>query len=67
FRLYDHNYQQQVALSEIPEGSIFKLQGRYFSKGKLRRTRVICKEIKSKKNYLVPIDALVSDVQLSLL
>jgi SprT protein len=67
FRLYDHNYQQQVALSEIPEGSIFKLQGRYFSKGKLRRTRVICKEIKSKKNYLVPVDALVSDVQLSLL
>ncbi len=66
-RQYDHNSHQQIALSEIPEGSIFKLQGRYFAKGKLRRTRVLCKEIKSKRNYLVPIDALVSDVQLSLL
>jgi len=66
-RQYDHDHHQQIALSEIPEGSIFRLQGRYFAKGKLRRTRFLCKEVKSKRNYLVPIDALVSDVQLSLL
>jgi len=58
---------QLIALSDIPEGSIFRLQGRFFKKGLLRRTRVLCKEIKTKRNYLVPIDALVSDVQLSLL
>ena len=66
-RLYDKNGHLAIVLSEIPEGSIFKLQGRYFSKGKLRRTRVLCKELKSKRSYLVPIDALVTDVQLSLL
>jgi SprT protein len=58
---------QLIALSDIPEGSIFRLQGKFFKKGLLRRTRVLCKEIKTKRNYLVPIDALVSDVQLSLL
>lgn len=66
-RQYDVNSHQQIALSEIPEGSIFKLQGRYFAKGKLRRTRVLCKEVRSKRSYLVPLEALVSDVQLSLL
>lgn len=66
-RQYDQDSDRQIALSDIPEGSIFKLQGRYFAKGKLRRTRFLCKEVKSKRSYLVPIDALVSDVQLSLL
>lgn len=58
---------QLIALSDIPVGSIFRLQGRFFKKGLLKRTRVLCKEINTKRNYLVPIDALVSDVQLSLL
>lgn len=66
-RLYDKDSHLLIVLSDIPEGSIFKLQGRYFLKGKLRRTRVVCKEVKSKRSYLVPVDALVSDVQLSLL
>lgn len=67
FRKLDHPSQRSIILSEIPEGSIFKLQGRYFIKGKLRRTRVLCRELKSKREYLVPIDAEVSDVQVSLL
>lgn len=66
FRKFDKNSNQMV-LSDIPEGSIFRLQGRYFKKGKLRRTRVLCREMQSRKDYLVPADALVSDVQLSLL
>ncbi len=66
FRKFDKNPQQTI-LSEVPEGSIFRLQNRYFKKGKLRRTRVLCRELKSKRDYLVPIDAVVSDVQLSLL
>ena len=56
-----------ITLSDLPEGSMFHLNGRYFTKGKLKRTRVLCKEAKSKRQYLVPADALVSNVQLSLL
>lgn len=66
FRKFDKNTNQMM-LSQVPEGSIFKLQGRYFKKGKLRRTRVLCRELQSKRDYLVPADAVVSDVQLSLL
>ncbi|SKC73101.1 SprT-like domain-containing protein [Ohtaekwangia koreensis] len=67
FRKFDKNAHQFAVLSEIPEGSIFKLQGRYFRKGKLRRTRVLCRELNSKRDYLVPAEAQVSDVQFSLL
>ncbi|HEY9048794.1 MAG TPA: SprT-like domain-containing protein [Ohtaekwangia sp.] len=67
FRKFDKNAHQFAILSDIPEGSIFKLQGRYFKKGKLRRTRVLCRELQSKRDYLVPADAQVSDVQFSLL
>jgi hypothetical protein len=66
FRSFDGN-NRQITLSQVPEGSIFKLQGRFFKKGKLRRTRVLCRELQSKKDYLVPTDAVVTDVQLSLL
>ena len=65
-RRFDRN-TTQVELSQVPEGSIFRLQDKYFKKGKLRRTRVLCRELQSKRDYLVPADALVSDVQLSLL
>lgn len=67
FRKFDSNAHQFAILSEIPEGSTFQLQGRFFKKGKLRRTRVLCRELKSKRDYLVPADAQVSNVQLSLL
>lgn len=66
-RRYDHGAAQYATLSEIPEGSIFRFQGRFFKKGKIRRTRVLCHEVKSKRDYLVPADVLVSNVQLSLL
>lgn len=67
FRLFDKNASQYSALSDIPEGSIFQFQKRYFQKGKLKRTRVLCKEINSKRNYLIPAEVLVSNVQLSML
>lgn len=66
-RKFDKNGQHIVVLSDLPEGSTFQLHGRYFTKGTLRRTRILCKEVKSKRQYLVPADALVSNVQLSLL
>lgn len=66
-RKFDAVHLQHPMVSELPEGSIFKLQGKYFKKGKLKRTRVLCCEIKSKRQYLVPAEATVTDVQLSLL
>jgi hypothetical protein len=67
FRSFDTNKTHAAVLSQLPEGSTFQLQGKYFKKGKLRRTRILCKELKSKRDYLVPADALVQNVQLSLL
>lgn len=66
-RNLDEGTTANIILADLPEGSMFHLQGKYFTKGKLRRTRILCKEVKSKRHYLVPADALVSNVQLSLL
>lgn len=66
-RAHDKNTHADIILADLPEGSTFQLNGRFFKKGKLRRTRVLCKEVNSKRQYLVPAEALVSDVQLSLL
>ena len=66
-RKYDPEHANSVQLTEVAEGSVFKLQGKYFKKGKLRRTRVVCREMKTRRLYLVPADSLVGDVQLSLL
>lgn len=66
-RKYDEGAERLVVLSQIPEGSIFSIRGRFFKKGILKRTRFLCRELKSKRNYLVPCDAEVSNVQLSLL
>lgn len=67
FRSVDDREREAVLLSSIPEGSVFYLQGRWFKKGKLRRTRVLCKEINTRRQYLVPVDAVVSNAQLALL
>jgi len=55
-----------VYLADLPEGSTFDLNGRWFRKGKLRRTRVLCTEIKSKRQFLVPADAPVGHAQLTI-
>src|SRR5205085_12340227 len=39
FRLQNEREKNAVLLSQIPEGSIFNLHGRWFKKGKLKRTR----------------------------
>jgi SprT protein len=66
-RGFDSNSKVAIILSDLPEGSIFKLQNKVFQKGKLRRTRVLCKELQTKRQYLVPAEAEVTHVQLSLL
>ena len=67
FRSFDKHAQLVTLLSEVPEGTVFGLHGRWFRKGKMRRTRVLCRELTSKKNYLVPADVPIENAQLSLL
>lgn len=66
-RTFDSRQQNVVLLSQLPEGSVFGFQGKWFKKGKLRRTRVECRELKSRHNYLVPADVPITMAQLSLL
>jgi hypothetical protein len=66
-RKFDKNQAAIVLLSQLPEGSIFGLHGRWFKKGKPKRTRVMCREVNTKRDYLVPLDAPVSGAQLSFL
>ena len=40
-------------LEDLNEDCLFKLNKKVYSKGKLRRTRYLCKEISSGKSYLV--------------
>lgn len=65
-RQYDDLQKSGTLLSEIPEGSLFGLHGRWFKKGQLKRTRVLCRELKTRQNYLVPLDAPVQSAQLCL-
>lgn len=66
-RSVDAKWSKQTLLSEIPEGSIFGLHGKWFRKGELQRTRVLCVEVKTKRKFLVPADIPVENAQLSLL
>jgi SprT protein len=43
-----------IQLIDLPEGSSFSINNkRFFTKGTKRRTRFLCKEISSKKEYLI--------------
>jgi SprT protein len=66
FRTFDKHADKHISVHDLPEGSLFVLRGRYYKKGKLRRTRFLCQELKSKRQYLVPAEALVEQAQLSL-
>lgn len=66
-RAHDAKQKHVVLLSDLSEGSVFGYHGKWFKKGKLRRTRVECRELKTRNTYLVPADAPISVAQLSLL
>lgn len=65
-RSYDPRAVNTTLLSDLPEGSVFDLNGRWFKKGKLQRTRVLCLEVKSRRQFLVPADVPVGHAQLSI-
>ncbi len=53
---YDDHKSPHPYLSDLPDGSIFRLGKKIFVKGRLRRTRYLCREYKSKREYLVPAE-----------
>jgi SprT protein len=60
---YDMPKEGFTSLNILNENEKFKLNGRIFSKGSLRRTRYFCKEIISGKNYVILGRALVQKIE----
>ncbi len=60
-RQYDELSVSRIVLSDLPEGSTFHIRGRWFEKGKLRRTRVLCRELSSRRYYLIAADTLIGN------
>jgi SprT protein len=52
-RHYDQQIEGATILYSLQENDIFELNGRIFAKGQMRRTRYLCKELKSGKNYVI--------------
>jgi SprT protein len=52
-REHDHRMSGTLTLVDLPEGSQFQLHGRWYQKVKLKRTRVLCRALKSRRHYLI--------------
>ena len=50
---FDANPSLKNLLEDLPESTIFTLQGKRFKKGQLRRSRFTCLELNSGKSFLV--------------
>ncbi|MCE6988527.1 hypothetical protein [Dyadobacter sp. CY323] len=60
-RKYDDQHADtgRIALFQLNEGSSFVFQNRTFTRGTLRRTRVLCTDKASQRLYTIPAHALV--------
>ena len=56
---HDPHLSNAVRLQDIPEGSAFEIRGRWFTRGKLKRSRIVCQEISSRRRYLIAADAFI--------
>jgi hypothetical protein len=52
-RQYDKREGGEIILEDIPKNATFVLQGKTFVKGELRRTRFLCTEVPSKRQFLI--------------
>lgn len=52
-RQFDPQQEDELTLEELPKNATFALQGRHFRKGELRRTRFLCEELSSRRNFLI--------------
>lgn len=59
---YDSDYGLSSVLEELDKNSIFELNGKQFIKGHLRRTRFVCTDTKSGRQYLINALAQVKQV-----
>lgn len=57
---HDHRLTHVIHLTDIPEGSQFEIRRRQFVKGKLNRTRVMCREVSSGRHYLIAANAVIN-------
>ena len=60
-RKHDDRLSTATLLGDIPEGSEFQIRGRWFIKGKMKRTRIVCRELKTRRNYLIAMDAIIGN------
>lgn len=58
-RQLDPQAATALQLADLPLGSRFQIRGRWFQKGELKRKRVVCRDLKTRRNYLIQADALV--------
>ncbi|MDR6563914.1 MULTISPECIES: SprT-like domain-containing protein [Arcicella] len=52
----------KIILTNLEKGEIFELNGRYFEKGDLRRTRFLCTDKANGKRYVVSAIAMVKKI-----
>lgn len=63
-KTYDSVNSELVPIQSLEENQIFTIKNLQFTKGKLRRTRYLCKELSTGKLYLVSKNAQVSLIDL---
>lgn len=62
-RQFDRRPEGELSLEELPKNATFALQGKHFRKGELRRTRFLCEELTSRRNYLIHALATVQHIE----
>jgi SprT protein len=62
-RQFDTQQDDTRTLEELPKNATFALQGRHFRKGDLRRTRFLCEELASRRNFLIHALATVQHIE----
>jgi hypothetical protein len=60
---YNRDNHLVLHLEDLAENEKFLLSGKIFAKGKLRRKRYLCMEVKTRKNYLVSAIAEVEKIE----
>ena len=60
---YDTIDSNEIILEQISKNSTFALQDKVFRKGVLRRTRFLCEELATGKNYLINALAIVKPIE----
>ena len=60
---YDVHSPETTTLEELDKNSIFAINNKVFKKGDLRRTRFLCKETTTKRDYLIHALAKVREIK----